>query len=221
MAALPLDLVVFDLDGTLADTIPDVAPPLNHALAGFGRPPIPLAEVRDLVGHGSRDLVRRGLERGGPVTEAMIDEALERFTAYYLDNICVHTTVFEGVEQAFDTLQAEGIRLALCTNKLEAPTRSLLDALGWSGRFAAIVGGDTLPRRKPHPEHLLETIRQAGGGHAVMVGDSIVDVATAKAAGIPVVAVSFGYADRPAAELGADFVIDHYSQLAETLTKLH
>lgn len=221
MASIPFDIVVFDLDGTLADTVPDVAPALNHALETLGRAPVPADEVRDLVGHGSRDLIRRGLERSGDAPEPLIDRALELFTLYYLDHICVHTRAFEGVAEALDLLAQSGARLAICTNKLEAPTRSLLGALGWIDRFAAIVGGDTLATRKPDPEHLLETIRRAGGGRAAMVGDSIVDVATAKAAGIPVIAVSFGYADRPVEALGADLVIDHYSQLAEALAKLH
>ncbi len=221
MTSIPFDLVVFDLDGTLADTIPDVAPSLNHALASLGRAPIPLDEVRDLVGHGSRDLVRRGLERSGPASDALIDEGLELFTRYYLDNICVHTKAYDGAADVLDRLGAQGVRLAVCTNKLEAPTRSLLDALGWTSHFSAIVGGDTLPQRKPDPEHLRETIRRAGGGRAVMVGDSIVDVATARAASVPVVAVGFGYADRPVEALGADFVIDDYAELAEALTKLH
>jgi phosphoglycolate phosphatase len=127
---------------------------------------------------------------------------------------------YPGVEQAWDELVAQGVRLALCTNKPAALTHKLLAALGWQARFAAIVGGDTLAVSKPDPAPLHLAIAEAGGGPAAFVGDSIVDIQTAKAAGVPAIAVSFGFADRPAHELGADAVIDSYAALVPALAGL-
>jgi phosphoglycolate phosphatase len=142
------------------------------------------------------------------------------YLAFYADHICVGTRLYPAVEQAMDALAARGIKLAICTNKPERLTRLLLEALGWTGRFAAIVGADTLPLRKPDPLPLREAIARAGGGRAAYVGDSIIDAETACAAGIPFVAVSFGFSDRPIEALGADAVIDNYEQLVATLERL-
>ena len=127
---------------------------------------------------------------------------------------------YPHVEQALDGLMEQRVRLAICTNKSERLTRLLLDALGWRDRFAAIVGGDSLPWRKPDPRLLLETVAQAGGGRAAFVGDSIFDAETGRAAKLPFVAVSFGFRDRPVAALGADAVIDSYAELIPALARL-
>lgn len=135
-------------------------------------------------------------------------------------NICVGTRPYEGLEEALDAIAARGIALAICTNKFEWLAVRLLEALGWTGRFQSIVGGETIGVRKPDPAPLREAIARAGGGRAVFVGDSIADADTARAAGIPLIAVSFGFSDRPVDQLGADVVIDHYRQLVPALERL-
>ena len=139
---------------------------------------------------------------------------------YYEAHICDETQPYSGVEAAFDALAAQGVRLAVCTKKSERVSRLLIDKLGWSTRFAAIVGGGTLPVSKPDPAPLRLAIEQAGGGDAAFVGVSIIDIQTANAAGLPNVAVSFGFADRPAVGLGADRVIDHFDELLAALATL-
>jgi len=212
--------VVFDLDGTLADTAPDLTAALNHALGMLGRPPVPAEDVRHMVGHGARALLRNGLAATGEVSEALVDQGFPIFLAHYEAHIADHSRPFPGVEQALAALEADGVRIAICTNKLEGLTHIFVRAMGWEGRFAAIVGGDTLPVRKPDPAPLLEAIARAGGGPAAFVGDSITDTDTAKAAGIPCIALSFGFADRPAGDLGADRVIDHWDELIGALAEL-
>ena len=219
-AIVPFACVAFDLDGTLVDTGPDLTASLNHALVKLGRPPVPEASVRVMVGHGARKLLERGLAASGEVNEALIDEGFPLFLDYYAAHICDRSVPFEGIERAMDALAEGGIRLAVCTNKPEALTLLLLDALGWQNRFAAVVGGDSLPQRKPDPAPLHAAILRAGGGRAAYVGDSTTDTDTARAAGIPCVAVTFGFADRPPEELGATALIDHFDQLIRTLRRL-
>ena len=220
MPPLPFDTVAFDLDGTLADTAPDLAAVLNHVLRELGRPEVSAESVRHLVGHGARALLRNGLAASGDAPEDLVERGFPSYLDYYAANICVGTRPYEGVEAALDRLAAGGARLAVCTNKLESLTHLLLDALGWSSRFEAVVGGDTLPVRKPDPAPLVEAIARAGGGRAAFVGDSITDATTARAAGVPFVAVSFGFSDRPATELGAGAVIDHFDDLPAALLAL-
>lgn len=214
--------VVFDLDGTLVDTAPDLCASMNHALAMLGRPDVPAADVRHMVGHGARKLIERGLAATGTVTPALVEAGLPHFLDYYADHIADGSRPFDGVERALDALSAAGCRLAVCTNKPARLSHMLVEALGWNGRFAANLGFDSVPRAKPDPGHLFATIAAAGGrpGTSIFVGDSITDTDTGRAAGIPVIAVSFGFADRPAAELGADMVIEHYDALLPTLAAL-
>jgi phosphoglycolate phosphatase len=219
-AIVPFDCVAFDLDGTLVDTGPDLTAALNHALVELGRPPVPEASVRVMVGHGARKLLERGLAASGEVGPALIDQGFPMFLDYYAAHICDRSVPFEGIERAMDALAEGGVRLAVCTNKPEALTLLLLDALGWRDRFAAVVGGDSLPQRKPDPAPLHAAILRAGGGTAAYVGDSITDTDTAKAAGLPCVAVTFGFADRPPEALGATALIDHFDELIPTLQRL-
>jgi phosphoglycolate phosphatase len=220
MSRIDFNTIAFDLDGTLADTAPDLAAALNHALAELGRPRIDPGSVRHLVGHGARALLRRGLSASGEASEELVDRGFPIFIDYYAANICNGTTPYTGVEEALEQIAGQGITLALCTNKPEVLTQLLLEALSWQGRFQSVVGGDTLPVCKPDPEPLREAIRRAGGGRAAFVGDSIVDADTARSARLPFVAVEFGFSDRPASELGADAVIASYSDLPATLTHL-
>ena len=212
----PAPIAVFDLDGTLADTAPDLVATLNVILSREGLPGLPLAEARAMIGHGARVLIERGLEAAGrEVTPERLDELYRAFLVHYADNLCVETRLFPGVLQALDRLEADGFRVAVCTNKVEAHSVRLLESLGIAGRFAAICGRDTFPYVKPDPRHLTFTIRKAGADPsiAVMIGDSRTDIVTAQAAGVPVVAVSFGYTDVPLHGLRPDRVIDHFDEL--------
>ncbi|HEX8402022.1 MAG TPA: phosphoglycolate phosphatase [Allosphingosinicella sp.] len=220
MADFPFDTIAFDLDGTLADTAPDLAAALNHALAMLGRRPIEPDSVRYLVGHGARALLRRGLAVTGEASEELVERGFPHFIHFYAAHICVRTRAYPGVEAALEALDAEGVRLALCTNKPEMLTVKLLAALGWEGRFGGIVAGDTLPLRKPDPAPLFEAIDRAGGGRAAFIGDSIIDAETARAARLPFVAVSFGFSDRPVTEFGATAIINSFDALVPTLLQL-
>lgn len=221
MTDFPFDVVAFDLDGTLADTALDLAAALNHALARLGRPTVPIDSVRHLVGHGARALLRKGLATSGDAPETLVEDGFPFFLDYYADHICESTIPYPGLGDALDGLRARGVKLALCTNKQEGLTHALIAAIGWAGRFDAIVGGDTLPVRKPDPAPLHEAIARAGGGRAAFVGDSITDADTAQAARVPFIAVSFGFSDRPPEQLGADALIHRYAELIPALERLN
>ncbi len=220
MPAFPFDLVAFDLDGTLADTSPDIAAALNRMLGDLGCPSLAPDHVRTLIGDGAKNLIRRALAATGVADEALVEQGYPVYLDHYASNICDGTARFPGVEQAMAGLAARGVRLAVCTNKPERLTFALLEALGWADHFAAVVCGDSFAFRKPDPRMLTETLARAGGGRAVLVGDSIVDAETARAAGLPFVGVSFGFPDRPAEALGADALIDSYAELIPALERL-
>ncbi len=215
--------IVFDLDGTLVDTAPDLIGSLNVLLAREGLAPITLNEGRGLIGGGVRPLIERGLAAQGRVlTAAQLDELYADYVTHYAEHIADGSRPFPGVESALDALAARGSRFAVCTNKLAWLSVRLLDRLGLSARFVAVCGQDTFGMQKPDPEVLRRTIRAAGGDLAdsVMVGDSATDITTARAAGVPVVAVDFGYTDVPVAELAPDRIISHFDALPEALGAL-
>ncbi len=213
--------LVFDLDGTLVDTAPDLVAAANHVLGHVGLPPVDAQSLRPYIGHGARYMIDRATADAN-LSEAEREELLARFMDYYGAHIAVGSRPFEGAVDALERFQAAGAKLAVCTNKREGMSRQLLDTLDLSRYFAAIAGRDTLPTSKPHPGHLLGTIGLAGGeaARAVMIGDSKVDIATAKAAGVPVIAVSFGYTDTPIRDFDPDAVIDHYRELAPAIAAL-
>ena len=218
-----LPLVVFDLDGTLAETAGDLMGALNHVLAGDDLPPLPVAQARSLLGAGGRALIRRGFASAGrPLDESRLDSLFARFLAHYEAHIADHSHLFPGVLASLDALQARGYGFAVCTNKMEGTAKRLLTVLGVADRFRAICGQDTFAVSKPQPGALLGTIAMAGGTprRSVMVGDSRTDIDTAKAAGVPVVAVDFGYTDRPVSEFGPDRIIGHFDALAEAVVDL-
>lgn len=219
-ADFPFDVVAFDLDGTLADTAPDLTSALNHALAVLGRPPVPAGDVRHMVGHGARALLQKGLAATGEMTEELVEQGFPLFIDYYLDHIADGSTIFPGLNAALDQLAARGVKLAVCTNKQEKLALRCIEELGWGDRFDAVVGGDTLPVRKPDPAPLFEAIARCGGGRAAYVGDSITDTDTGRNANIPTVAVSFGFSDRPVEQLDAAALIDHFDDLIPTLEQL-
>lgn len=221
MVAPPI--AVFDLDGTLAETAGDLIGTLNVLLRREGLAELPLSQARDLIGAGAKALIRRGFEaEGRSLGEAEHERLFEAFIDHYGEHIADSSHLFDGVVEALDLLERSGFRLAVCTNKYEGQSVKLLNILGVADRFAAICGRDTFPQYKPDPRHLTATIAQAGGdpARAVMVGDSRTDIDTAKAAGIPVVAVTFGYTDTPVGELGPDRVIAHFSELHGAIVSL-
>jgi phosphoglycolate phosphatase len=220
---MPDTTVIFDLDGTLVDTAPDLVETLNVVLAREGLFPIPYDEGRMLVGGGARYMIERGLaSQGKSRTKADLDRLFGDFIAHYTLHVADRSRTFPGVEDALDVLAESGCRLAVCTNKFERLSVRLLDALGLSRRFAAICGQDTFGVQKPHPDALRRTLERAGGvlDRAVMVGDSPTDIATAQAAGIPVIAVDFGYTNIPVSQLAPDRIISHFNVLPDSVTEL-
>jgi phosphoglycolate phosphatase len=216
-------LIVFDLDGTLVDTAPDLITALNHVLVREGLSPVPLASARNLIGAGARKMLERGLEAEGRNVTA---DELNRMTAdlieFYAAHIADASRPFEGLEAALDDLTSQGHRLAVCTNKLEWLSRRLLDELGLSRRFAAICGADTFGVAKPDPAILRQTVARCGGAvtSSIMVGDSGNDIGVARRAGMPVIGVSFGYTDIPIAELKPDRLIHHMRDLPGAVGEL-
>lgn len=217
---MQFDIVAFDLDGTLADTAADLADALNHALERLGRPQLPREQIRLMVGHGTRELLRKGLAATGGADPESMDAGLPSLLMHYENNICRQTAPYAAATQTLDELRARNIRTAICTNKPEKLARLLVEKLGWGEKFDAVIGGDTLQVAKPDPAPLREAIARCGGGCALYVGDSITDALTAKAADIPFVAVSFGFCDRPIEELGADAVIDGFEELVAVMARL-
>jgi len=215
-------LVVFDLDGTLVDTAPDLIGTLDVIFERNGIPRLPYEDARNMVGGGARKLIERGLAAEGcPVPAADLNRLVQEFIAHYAANIAERSRPFPGLDAALDRLAEAGCHFAVCTNKLEWLARRLLDALGLTGRFVAICGGDTFGMQKPNPQVLHRTIASAGvAGLPVMVGDSITDVSMARAAKTPVVAVSYGYTEIPPHALGADRVIEALSELPEAVFDL-
>lgn len=211
-----LRAVVFDLDGTLVDTAPDLTRATNYVLAMRGRGPVSAADVRGMVGLGARHLIRRGFAATGePVAEKEVEELFSLFLDYYAQNVAIDSRLFPGSQRVLDLCRGSGLKLGICTNKPEALSRALIDTLGLAGYFEAIVGMDTIKVAKPDPRIYGETLRrlEVNGGRTVMVGDSETDVLTARAAGVPVIGVTFGYTSRPVAEFEPDFVADSYEEL--------
>lgn len=216
-------LMVFDLDGTLVDTNRDLIPALNHAIAGEGIAPVGVEEVGHVVGEGARRMIERAFELRGATAPAERLDALHRtFLTHYETHIADLSRPYPGLVDALDALEAEGWRFAICTNKVEHLARKLVTLLDLAPRFAFVAGADTFAVRKPDPGHIRETVAAAGGdvSRAVMVGDSVNDIAAAQAVPMPVIAVDFGYTDRPVTELGPDIVISHYRDLAGAAAQL-
>jgi phosphoglycolate phosphatase len=212
----PSAIVVFDLDGTIADTAPDLIDAANAALASEGFGPAPAAAIKQGVGYGAKAMLKSGMAALGH--EADLEQLVrlsEKLVAHYEDNIAAKTRLFPGFGDAAASLRLAGAKLLLCTNKRKRLTMPLLSALGIGPLFDAIACGDTFPYHKPDPRHISGVVELAGGelASAVMVGDSEADAAAARGAGIPFIAVSFGYPGVPAGELGADAVMDHFCEL--------
>lgn len=222
MDTFPFAIVGFDLDGTLLDTHADLGAAVNHALNVAGRPPVPIEDIEALIGGGAKLMLERALAATGGIAEDEFKPLYRELLRFYGDNIAVHTRLFPGGEAMLDGLAQRGVKLAVVTNKFESFAAKILAELGLSDRFVTVIGGDTMGpgRAKPEPDPLYEMIERLGGGRAAFVGDTSYDIRAAIAAGIPCVAVSFGYNDKAADELGADAVIAHFDQLIPALAAL-
>jgi len=223
MTTLPFAIVGFDLDGTLLDTHGDLGNAVNHALAIEGRAAVPASEVRDMIGGGARKMLAKALlATGGPVADDRFEALHDALLVFYEANIAVETRLFPGGEAMLDALAAGGAKIAVVTNKLERFAVKLLGELGLTRRLFTVIGGDTLGpgRAKPAPDLLQLMVERGGGGRAAYVGDTTYDTRAAAAAGQPCVAVSFGFNDLPADQLGADAVIAHFDELVPVLMRL-
>jgi phosphoglycolate phosphatase len=212
---MPVKALIFDLDGTLVDTVHDLLHATNHSLSTIGRRPLRIDEVRSFVGTGAMNLIDLGARATGqPVDQAKLLELRDAFLAYYSDNIAVDSKMFDGLHALLDEANARGLKMGVCTNKVEHLSIKLLERLGLMPHFGAVVGGDTLPIMKPDPACYHEVARRLGvrTEDTLMFGDSETDIKTAQNAGVPVVAVTFGYTTQPVHAFAPTHVIDHYSE---------
>ncbi|HTV26756.1 MAG TPA: phosphoglycolate phosphatase [Xanthobacteraceae bacterium] len=215
--------LVFDLDGTLIDTAPDLIDTLNLILGQEGLPIVPFAAARNMIGGGAKGMIERALAaEGRSCSTREVEHLYKAFIAHYAVHIADRSRPFPNLEATLEGLAAAGHQLAVCTNKLEWLSIRLLQTLKLAQRFAAICGQDTFGMQKPDPEIFRRTVRRAGGdpARAIMIGDSKTDIATARAAGAPVIAVDFGYSDVPIGRLGPDRVISSYVDLPAAIEEL-
>jgi phosphoglycolate phosphatase len=223
MTGAPFRAVVFDLDGTLVDTLPDILPALNRLMAEEGRRPITTAEGRRMMGQGSRKLIERACTATGNLPdEGAIERYYNRFIEYYMAAPAERSAPYPGAAAMLQNLSAAGVTLGVCTNKPHEATLRVLDGLALRPYFAAVLGGDALDVRKPDAGHLRAVLAAMGAGSdsAAMVGDSEIDVAAARNAGVPVIVVDFGYSALAPAALGADAVISHLGDLPDALADI-
>jgi len=215
--------IVFDLDGTLVDTAPDLTASLNTVLTADGAAAVSLATGRSMIGGGVRALVSRAYAAGGiDLSPADLSVRVDRFIEDYRSHIARESRPYPGLIEALQWLATEGARLAVCTNKRTDLSLALLRALGLAERFAAIVGADLAPAAKPDPRHLSLAVERAGGRmeRAVMVGDSRLDALVARAASVPLILVDFGYADAPAQTFRPDVLISHFDALPDACARV-
>ncbi len=212
---MSLEALIFDLDGTLVDTAPDLHAATNHVLAMIDRKPISMAELRAFVGHGAMNLIERGVAATGNAVDADTLKHLHKnFLEYYGDNIADHSVVFDGLLAVLDKAQSHGLKMGVCTNKVEHLSHKLLTELNMMHKFGSLIGGNTLPVMKPDPAPLLEAAARLGANpkHILMVGDSETDIRTAQNAGVPVLAVTFGYTSQHVSAFNPTHMIDHYDE---------
>lgn len=215
--------MLFDLDGTLVDTAPDLATATNYVMRHMGLPEVDEQEILPFVGRGAIVMIRQAAEsHGRPITPETQKECFAIFNKHYADNIANRSKPYDGILSLLPRLKSQGHELAICTNKFESNARLLLDKLDLSHFFPVLTGGNTFEFRKPDPRHITETILMAKGrvDRAVMIGDSETDIKAAKAAGVPVVAVNFGYSDAPVETYEPDIIISHFSELESALEQL-
>jgi phosphoglycolate phosphatase len=214
--------LIFDLDGTLADTAPDLLGATNAVLAARGRPQLDLDHLRHMVGFGAVALIHQAMEASGaPVAEGDMPPLIEIFLEHYRGHIADGTKLFPQVAETLGALKSDGARLGVLTNKPQELTDLLLPRLGLETLFAAVYGAGKKPYTKPDPRIFHDVVAELGNsGSAVMIGDSVTDLNTARAAGAPCILMSYGFTPVPAAELGADVVLDDFAQLPQALRSL-
>ncbi len=227
MAKFPFDIIGFDLDGTLVDTSGDLTAAVNHVLDIVGRPLLSTETVKQHIGGGAKLMLKQGLEATGGIPDGDFKPLYKEMLAYYEANVSVHSRPFDGALALLNQLDEMGVRYAVVTNKFESLAVKLLSDLNLAHRMGCILGADTLGKEnaKPSGAPIFEMVKRCGGGpennkRAAYVGDSIYDVMAAKNAGVPSVAVSFGFLHGPVEELGADAVIDHFDELIAKLAQM-
>lgn len=212
--------IIFDLDGTLVDTAPDLINTLNHLLAEEDCPSAPDAFIRTIISQGAKAMLKKGFELAGKTrSDEQFTQLTERFVAHYSDHIAVSSRPYPGVIKALDALQISGHPIGICTNKRENLSRKLIKSLAMENYFGAIIGVDTLDVKKPHPGHILGTLDALGASpqRAIMIGDSEADIKAAQAANIPVIALDFGYSIEPVANFNPDAILSSYDDFLPTL----
>jgi len=216
-----LPILLFDLDGTLVDTAPDLVATLNKILAKHDRAPMTLESVKKLIGDGARALLERGFEATGAPASGL-DALMADFIDIYVAASTVHSRPYNGVVDALESFAATGYRMAVCTNKPQAPSETILHEFDLMRFFDTVVGGDRFPVRKPHAQHLLGALElmDAINHPAIMVGDSYNDVASARNAGMPVIVVSYGYTTIPPVDLGGDILVDFFAEIPDAVNRL-
>lgn len=219
----PFEVLIFDLDGTLIDSAPDVRACMNQVLVDMGRRELTLIEIKNMIGWGARMLAEKALAKtGGAGTKVDVDRAFRGFLDIYAKNPADHSTVYPGVLSALDGFKAAGVRMGLCTNKPTATTPPVLEAMGLDHFFDVLSCGDTVPHRKPDGRHVRLVVDQMGGTikTSAMIGDSESDITAAIDAGVRSIAVTFGYAHMPYENLGADALINNFNDLAQALADI-
>ena len=217
------ETIIFDLDGTLVDTAPDITAALNYTLQTLSLPILPETSVRHMIGKGARKLIERGVSAAGTMIEPeVLDAAFHTFLTYYGDHVADHSQPFPHVREVLDRFAMEGIGMGVATNKPQGLSDAVLEALNLHTYFDAVLGADALENNKPHGDHINQTIARMGREpiRAVMVGDSETDLLAARNAGVPVVLVSFGYTEIPVETLAGDALIDSFLELPEALSRV-
>jgi len=220
---MPSPALIFDLDGTLVDTAPDLLGAMNAVMASEGLPLIPPETLRHMVGFGARSLMEQAMEAAGRVlTPEELSPLVDAFMAHYHDHIADSSVLFPGVAETLTALKAQGARLAVLTNKPQYLADQLLPLIGIQDFFAEVYGAGRMDYVKPDARIFHDVVRDIGGhnGGAVMIGDSITDLKTAQAAKVPSILLSYGYTPIPVRDLGADIVLDDFASLPEALREL-
>ena len=216
-------VIAFDLDGTLVDTAPDLIATLNLLLAQEGLAPMPFEQARPFIGRGAKWMIERGFQAAdAPLAPDQVQSLFDRFLIHYRAHIADESRPFPGCVAALEALRDQGAKLAVCTNKQTGLSTVLLDALDMSRLFDAVIGADAAPAPKPDRRHLETAIAAAGGtpGRAILVGDAATDAGAARAAGVPLILVSFGYTEIPVRDLAPDILIDRFDQLPAACARL-